>query len=57
MKNQWIETVASDKGEKIYKLFDPDSDGELIKEALQEWLCDNRLEVMQCISITLRNHE
>ena len=57
MKNKWIETVSSDKGEKIYELFDPNSDGEIIKEALQEWLCDNRLEVTQCISIALRNHE
>ena len=53
MKNRWIETVASDKGEKIYELFDPDTNGELIKESLQEWLCDNRLEVTQCISIAL----
>ena len=38
-------------------MYDPDSNGELIKEALQEWLCDNRLEITQCISIALRNHE
>ena len=57
MKNKWIETVSSDNGDKIYELFDPDSDGELIKEALQEWLCDNRLEITTCISIALRNHE
>ena len=53
MKNKWIETVSSDNGEKIYELFDPNSNGEIIKEALQEWLCDNRLEVTQCISIAL----
>ena len=57
MKNKWIETVSSDKGEKIYELFDPNSEGEIIKEALQEWLCDNRLEVTQCINIALRNHK
>ena len=57
MKNRWIETVSSDKGEKIYELFDPNGDGEIIKEALQEWLCDNRLEITNCISIALRNHE
>ena len=57
MKNKWIETVSSDKGEKIYELFDSDSNGEIIKEVLQEWLCDNRLEVTHCISIALRNHE
>ena len=53
MKNKWIETVSSDNGEKIYELFNLNSNGELIKEALQEWLCDNRLEVTQCISIPL----
>ena len=31
--------------------------GEIIKELLQEWLCDNRYEVTQCIGIALRNHE
>ena len=53
MKNKWIETVSSDNGDKIYELYDPDSDGEIIKEALQEWLCDNRLEITTCISIAL----
>ena len=57
MKNRWIETVSSDKGEKIYELFDPNGDGEIIKEALQGWLCDNRLEITNCISIALGNHE
>ena len=31
--------------------------GEIIKESLQEWLCDNRHEITQCIGIALRNHE
>ena len=31
--------------------------GEIIKESLQEWLCDNRHEVTQCIGIALHNHE
>ena len=57
MKNRWIETVSVDKGERIYELFNPNGDGEIIKEGLQEWLCDNRLEITNCISIALRNHE
>ena len=57
MKNRWIETVSVDKGERIYELFDPNGEGEIIKEGLQEWLCDNRLEITNCISIALRNHE
>ena len=57
MKNHWIDTSHGDKGEKIYELFDPDTDGEIVKESMQEWLCDNRHEITQCISIALRNHE
>ena len=30
---------------------------EIVKESLQEWLCDNRNEITQCIGIVLRNHE
>ena len=44
-------------GLKIYGLFDPTIDNEIIKENLQEWLCDNRHEVTECISIALHNHE
>ena len=57
MKNCWIDTSHGDKGEKIYKLFDPDTDGEIVKELMQEWLCDNRHEITLCIGIVLRNHE
>ena len=28
-----------------------------MKESLQEWLCDNRNEITQCIGIVMRNHE
>ena len=28
-----------------------------MKESLQEWLCNNRNEITQCIGIALRNHE
>ena len=45
------------KGEKIYELFDPDTDGEIVKELMQEWLCDNRHQITECIGIALRNHE
>ena len=57
MKNRWIDTGHGDKGEKIYELFDPELDGEIVKESMQEWLCDNRHEITQCISIALQNHE
>ena len=57
MKNRWIDTQHGSSGEKIYELYDPNQEGELIKESLQEWLCDNRNEITQCIGIALRNHE
>ena len=57
MKNCWIDTTHGNKGEKIYELFDPDTDGEIVKESMQEWLCDNRHRITECISIALLNHE
>ena len=57
LKNRWIETVPVNKGEKIYELYEPGTNGELVKESVQEWLCDNRHQVNECISIALRNHE
>ena len=41
MKNRWIDTQHGSSGEKINKLYDPDQEGESIKESLQEWLYDN----------------
>ena len=57
MKNCWIDTGHGSKGGKIYELYSPDMDGEIVKESLQEWLCDHRHEITQSIGIALRNHE
>ena len=57
MKNRWIDASHGVKGEKIYELFNPDMDGEIVKESLQEWLCDHQHEITQSIGITLQNHE
>ena len=57
MKNCWIDTTHGSKGEKIYELFEPDCEGEIVKESMQEWLCDNRHQITECICIALRNHE
>ena len=57
VKNRWVDTNHDKNGLIVYGLFDPTIDGEIVKENLQEWLCDNRLEVTECISIALRNHE
>ena len=42
MKNLWIDIQHGDSGENIYELYNPELDGEIVKESLQEWLCDNR---------------
>ena len=55
--NRWVDTSHSAKGDKIYGMFDPSTDPEIVKENLQEWLCDHHMEVTECISIALRNHE
>ena len=57
MKNRLIDMQHGPTGEKIYELYDPEQEGKLIKESFQEWLCDNRNEITECIGITLRNHE
>ena len=57
LKNRWVDTSHGAKGEKIYGMLDPSIDPDIVKENLQEWLCDNRKEVTDCISIALRNHE
>ena len=57
VKNRWVDTTHGKNGLKVYSLFDPTIDSEIVKENLQEWLCDNCHEVTECISIALRNHE
>ena len=57
VRSRWVETTHGKNGLKVYSLFDPTTDSEIVKENLQEWLCDNRHEVTECISIALRNHK
>ena len=57
VRSRWVDTTHGKNGLKIYGLFDPTIDNKIIKENLQEWLCDNRFEVIECISIALRNHK
>ena len=49
LKNRQVDTSHGTKGEKIYGMFDPSIDPDIVKENLQEWLCDNRKEVTDCI--------
>ena len=57
LKNRWIDTTHGIRGEKIYEMFDAETEGELVKESMQEWLCDNRHQITECIGIALHNHE
>ena len=57
VKSRWVDTTHGKNGLKVYGLFDPTTDSEIVKENLKEWLCDNRHEVTECISIALHNHE
>ena len=57
IKNRWIDTTHRTRGEKIYEMFDTETEGELVKESMQEWLCDNRHQITECIGIALHNHE
>ena len=57
VRSRWVDTMHGKNGLKIYGLFDPTIDSELVKENLQEWHCDNCFEVTECISIALCNHE
>ena len=57
LKNRWIDTTHGIRGEKIYEMFDAETEGELVKESMQEWLCDNRHQITECIGIALCNHE
>ena len=56
-KNRWVDTTHGKNGLKIYGLYDSSCENDVVKENLQEWLCDNRYEITNCISIALRNHE
>ena len=57
VRSRWVDTTHGKNGLKIYGLFDPTIDSKIVKENLQEWLCDNCFEVTECISIALCNHE
>ena len=57
LKNRWVDTSHGVNGDKIYSMFDPSTNPDIVKENLQESLCDHHMEVTECIAIALRNHE
>ena len=57
VNNYDIEDLGDDKNLKLYAEFSDEHDGELAREAVQTWICDNRLEVTNCIRIALNNRK
>ena len=53
--NYELEDLGDDVGHKLYAEFSKDRDGELARESVQTWICDNRLEVTKCIRLALDN--
>ena len=47
----WVMTSSI----KLYAEFSKDGDGELARELVQTWICDNQLEITNCIRIALDN--
>ena len=54
LKNKVVDTASVPDGYLIYELFGDGEEGEIVKEQVQTWICDNRLEVTNSVSATLR---
>ena len=54
LKNKVVDTASVHDVYLIYELFGDGEEGEIVKEQVQMWICDNRLEVTNCVSATLR---
>ena len=57
LANYELEDLGANKDYKLYAEFSEENDGELAKEGVQTWICDNRLEVSNCIRIALENRK
>ena len=50
-----LEDLGDDIRFKLYSEFSKDNDGKLARELVQTWICDNHLEVTNCVRIALEN--
>ena len=57
LNNYELEDLGDDAEYKLYAEFSKDGDGELARELVQTWICDNRLEITNCIRIALNNRK
>ena len=55
LMNYELEDLGNDVGFKLYSEFSKENNGELARELVQTWICDNHLEVTNCICIALDN--
>ena len=55
LSDYYIEDLGADSKMKLYAEFSDEHDGELARESVQTWICDNRLEVTSCVRIPLDN--
>ena len=54
LKNKVVDTASVRDGYLIYELFGDGEEGVIVKEQVQTWICDNRFEVTNSVSATLR---
>ena len=57
LTNYELDDLGEDAEYKLYAEFIKDGDGELARELVQTWICDNRLEITNCIHLALNNHK
>ena len=57
LNNYELEDLGDDVEYKLYAEFSKDGDGELACELVQTWICDNQLEITNCICMALNNRK
>ena len=50
-----LEDVSGDKTYKVYAEFTSENEGELAREQVQTWICDNQLTVTSSVHLALEN--
>ena len=57
LNNYDLEDLGEDVEYKLYAEFSKEGDGELARKLVQTWICDNRLDITNCIHIALNNRK
>ena len=52
-----VDTASVRDGRLIYELYGNGEEGEIVKEQVQTWICDNRQDVTRAVGITLHAKE